>query len=228
MTTPAAPSDEERRARIINHMNREHTRELGHYLRYYASLPASAVNSSPPSLLDVTLRGMLIRTGSGKEYDVPFEPPVGAWAEVKDRIISMDTAARSALGISDVRITSYVAPQGPDWVILSGVLFYFGCVATLPFIQPGSSTWDAIHDIFPGGMGWYRWVVKALIAPVLGIHVGEMVLFDWWRMNKYGVPRWSLLWWMWEINVFCEGLGAWRRIERAADEKRAQKAAKSH
>ncbi|POR37947.1 Uncharacterized protein TPAR_01854 [Tolypocladium paradoxum] len=220
--TSIAAADEERRNRIISHMNQSHTRELAHYLRHFAG--ASRRAASSPSLRDVTLQGMRIRAG-GTDYAVPFTPPLDAWSDVKARIIEMDATARRGLGISDVYITEYVPPQGFDLVVFGAVLLYFSSVASLPWIVPGSGLWKTLTAVFPGGPEWFRWSARVLFFPVVAIHSTEAFLFDR-KLQRHGVDRWSGLWWLWVSTCFVEGVCSFRRTNKMIAQKRAQKEGK--
>ena len=218
-----AAADEERRNRIISHMNQSHTRELGHYLRHFAG--ASPGATSNPSLRDVTLQGMRIRAG-GNDFAVPFTPPPPSdWSDVKARIIDMDDRARRALGLSDVYITEYVPPQGFDIIVFGAVLFYVACVASLPWVVPASGLWKALTAVFPGGPEWFRWIVRVIFFPVLAIHSAETFLLDR-KLLRHGVDRWSGLWWLWVSSCFVEGFGSFKRTNHIIARKRAQKESK--
>lgn len=219
-------ADKDRRDRIITHMNRDHARELSHFLRHYADVPEDLARSSP-SVEDVTLRGMLIRAG-GFDYAVSFSPPLAEWSEIRPRFVEMDAVARSAMGISDIYIASYAPPEGFDCVVFAAVAFYFCCVASLPWVVPDTRLWGILSTVFPGGPDWFRWIVETIFFPVLGIHVAEVLILDRTRMQRHGVPRWSNVWWLWMSSCFFEGLPAFRRIDRIVAQKREQKDAKKH
>ncbi|KAL7799750.1 hypothetical protein V8C37DRAFT_365333 [Trichoderma ceciliae] len=225
-TNRGPPSQEEMKARIITHMNTQHSRELSHYLRHYLRLSPRAAAASP-AITDMDLASMTIKTNHGT-YNVPFSPPLSSWAEARPRVIAMDVDARKALGISDIYITEYAMPRGFDYVPLVGVVFYFICATGLPWIVPGSAPWEVLKVVFPGGPEWFRWTVRMIFWPVVGIHLVEAVLFDRWRLQKHGVVRWSCVWWMWESAIFFEGLTSWKRLDGVVTEKKAEKEAKKH
>ncbi|KAH6608036.1 integral membrane [Trichoderma cornu-damae] len=225
-TNRAPPSEQEMKKRIITHMNTQHTRELSHYLRHYVGLSPRAAASSP-AIQDMNLSSMTIKTSNGT-YNVPLSPPLESWAEARPRVIAMDETAREALGISDIYITEYSMPQGFDYVPLVGVVFYFVCATGLPWIVPGSVPWEVLKAVFPGGPEWFRWTVKTIFWPVVGIHLVEALLLDRRRLQKHGVARWSWVWWAWTSAIFFEGLTTWRRLDRVVSEKRAEKEAKKH
>ncbi|KAM0494399.1 hypothetical protein ACHAPB_008072 [Verticillium nonalfalfae] len=220
--------DEVARNRITSHMNRAHSRELSHYLRHYANLSSRA--ASTPWLKDISLDAMTIAAGGlgGREFVIPFSPPLASLADARSRVIAMDADARKALGIRDVYVTAYEPPRGFDIVVFAAVAVYFLSYTTLAFVMPGTPFWRVLQAVFPGGPRSYRWLVKAIFWPVLGIHLGEV----WWmhrsRLVPHGVDAGSLLWWQWIGTTFFEGACAFMRLDNVVAEKRKEKAAASH
>lgn len=225
-TKRAPPSEQEMKGRIITHMNTQHSRELSHYLRHYVGLSARAAIASP-AIQDMSLTSMTIKTTRGT-YNVPFSPPLSSWADARPRVVAMDATAREALGISDIYITEYAAPDPFDYVTLTGILFFYFCYFTLPWVVPGSASWELLERVFPGGPSWFRWIVNGIIIPVVGIHVIEMFFFDKWRLQKHGVVRFSFVWWAWILAIYFEGMPSWYRMDRVIAKKRAEKEDKKH
>ncbi|KAK2593800.1 hypothetical protein QQS21_008508 [Conoideocrella luteorostrata] len=220
-----AASDEAARDRILSHMNQSHSRELTHYLRHYCGLTQKQATGA--SLRDITLQGMRIRAG-GADYVVHFKPALQSWNDVRPRVVEMDAFCRKHLGISDIYMTKYHGPGFADAAVMALVGFYMLCVASLPWVTPGSEIWSLLTQVFPGGPENFRWLVKALILPVIGIHTAEPLYLDASRLQKHGVDRWSGQWYMWMVSCFFEGFMAYRRFDRVIAEKRAQKEAKKH
>jgi len=222
---PSASDDAATRARITAHMNASHTREMSRYLRHFLHLPEAATHGA--EMADVSTDGMLIKAG-GRTFTVPFEPPLASLAGVRERVVAMDAEARTALGISDITLTEYAAPTGVEAIIAGSVVFYFVAFFALPLVQPGTGFWELLDAVFPGGPGWYRWVVSTIFVPVLGIHVTEA----WWmhetRLVKHSVEPGSALWWKWVGNTFVEGATCFQRLDRIIEQKTKEKAAKKH
>ncbi|KAJ6788601.1 hypothetical protein PWT90_05497 [Aphanocladium album] len=220
-----ASDNEARKDRIISHMNRDHTREMANYLRHYNSLTKRQATN--PSLRDLSLDTMHIRAG-GFNHEVPLVPPLKSWDELRPRLVEMDAVSRKALGISDITVTTYLPPRGADWLVFFGVTFYFVSFAYLPWLVPGSTAWTILDKGFPGGAAMFRWLVKVIFVPVLGIHVTECYLLDRLRLSRHGVDRFTLTWLMWQASCFLEGLPSWRRFDAHVAEKQKQKDAKKH
>lgn len=216
-----------RQQRVLNHVNKDHKEALSHYLQHFAKVPAIAASTpaSPPALLEVDLSQMTIRSADGQQHVVPFTPPLSSWDEMRSRFVEMDATARDAL--YDVTVTEYAPPDGPGAVVLGAILFFFSCYAGLPWIVPGSAPGRVLEAVFPGGLVGFRYIVKAIFWPVVAIHSAEAIAFDRTRMVRHGVPRWSGLWWAWEVNCWFEGFTCWKRIDAMVAKKRAAKEQKA-
>lgn len=223
-------ADEAAQKRIITHMNKEHTLELSHYLRHKAGLSARA--ASRPWLKSITLDSMTIAAGGlgGREFPVPFTPPLTAYSEARDRLVAMEDEARAALGLADVHIDGYTPPTSAAEVVVAATIAVYGvCYATLGAVTPANPrVWDLVQRFFPGGADEYRSVVRSIMPILLGIHVLETWYMSYARLPKYGVVTGTKTWWAWIASTMWEGFGCFTRIDRIAEEKRAQKAAKSH
>ncbi|KAI9158344.1 hypothetical protein HJFPF1_06338 [Paramyrothecium foliicola] len=216
---------EDRKQRIVAHMNRGHSRELSHYLRHYAGASPSA--ASKATLTDMSLTSLAIRARGG-DYSIPLSPPMDSLEDARERLVAMDVEARTALGISDVVVDEWVPPTGLAATTLAFLIFYFGCYFTLPWTGPGTTAWKVIDPIFPGGAATFRWIAKTIFWPVILIHLVEAIIFARTRMNKYSVPRWSRVWWLWVVNCAFVGFPTFLGIDELAARKKAEKAGKSH
>lgn len=226
--SPGAADDH--RNRIVSHMNRDHKRELSFSLRHYASLGRGAASAS--WLKDVSFEGMTIAAGGlgGKEFFVAFEPPLKLWDDVLPAAIEMARISREALGYSDITVSHFEAASGLALVVFISVAFYFVCWLTLGFVLPGTPIWGFLQKVFPGGPLLYRWLVKTIFVPVLGIHVSECYWFHKTRLLKHGIEAGTSLWWTWISTLFFEGYPGFQRFDAIVAEKRKVKeaSAKSH
>ena len=212
---------QERRQRIIKHVNHDHKPELTRYLQHFAGLPYH-VASSAPELRDVSFECMLIRVGGDQEHSVPFDPPLSSWDDIRSRLVEMDASAKKSLGRQDdkVTITEYTPPWGLDLPSAIGVCFWFFCYTYRSAVVPGSTPWNIAQKVFPGGAEWFLWVVNALFWPVILVHFGEMVVFERTRLTKANVERGSGLWFAWVATCFLEGYPSMKRFDRLVAAKR--------
>jgi hypothetical protein len=202
-------SDDAAKARIISHMNNSHEDALSVYLQHYNRVPLPA--ASNPTLLDISLSSMTILDANDKVHTVRLSPPMTSLADARVRTVAMDTEARRALG---VRITAYEPPTRPFHVLIFG-LVTMDIVLSLsyPWIVPGTYFYDVILPWWPGGAEWFLWILRMQMIPTTLIHVTEAFLLDRRRLTKYGVRRWSGLWWKWTVSCLIEGVGCFQRID---------------
>lgn len=224
MTTP------DPRARIISHMNKEHSADLSRYLQAFNNLSASS--SRGAHLTDLTLSTLTIQTASGTQHIVPITPPMTTFASARDRLVSMAQLAQTRLGLSDIRITKCMAPQGAGLVSFIGVAFYFLSAAALAagFLHPGNAAlWDALDAYFPyRGAEGFVWSVRAIALPVAVIHFSEAWYMARSRLARFGVETGSAVWWGWVAKTFMEGFPAFRAFDGLVAEERARKDAVRH
>lgn len=220
------PSNEAVKARIMSHMNKDHTYELSHYLRAFNGVSSSAARN--PQLTDLALDSMSIRS-TGGSHVVRIAPPMASLMDSRVRMIEMAQEAQQKLGLSSIRIATYAPPAGGGVVSFAGVALYFFCAATLGLglVRPGTAAWEALDAFFPFGAEGYTWLVKAIFVPVLVIHVSEA----WWiartRLAKHGIETGTKLWLLWVADTFLEGLPAMWRFDALVDaEKKLREGAK--
>lgn len=218
------------KARIIAHMNRDHAAELAHYLRAFNGIPASAARGA--HLTDLSLDTLHLKTGSGKTHTVAITPPMTSLSESRVRLVDMATTAQKKLGLSDIKMDkSYTPPEGPGIASFAGVAFYFLSALALPFLHPGTAGWNLIDSVYPsllGGAEGFVWLTRAIVVPVLLIHITEA----WWmartRMATHSVDVGSRTWCLWVGNTFFEGAPAFWRFDRLVEAERVRRAGIKH
>ncbi|KAI0403467.1 hypothetical protein F4802DRAFT_599065 [Xylaria palmicola] len=221
------------RARIMAHMNRDHTAELSMYLRAFNGLSASAAAGA--RLTGLSLDALTVESASGV-HTVRVSPPMGSLADARVRMVDMAARARSSLGLSDVRVDRFVRPRGGGLASFLGVGFYFASALALALglLRPGTAAWALLDRHFPAGSGGgggaatFAWLVRRLFVPVVLIHTAEA----WWmarsRLARHGVEAGSALWFKWVLETFVEGYPAFRRFDGLVREERAKKDAAKH
>lgn len=221
------PKADAAKARIISHMNADHSLSLSYYLRHYAQLSASQARK--PSMLDISFDSMTLQTAAGKKHTIPINPPMNSWADARLRAVDMDREAREGLGIDSIRITAYEPPKTPFHIF---VFTTCACVVIIftasSKIVPGTMFYDEVLPYFPGGPEVFLWLAKKLALPVLFIHIAETYYLEKTRLWKYGVERGSALWWKWIASCFVEGFGCFQRIDWEVARKRKEAEGKKH
>ncbi len=134
----------------------------------------------------------------------------------------MANSARKGGNSGAVKITEYATPTLIDSLAIGGMLALYGAGVASPWVVPGSDIWSVLTQYFPGGPERFLWITQNVVKWLALTHAVETILFDQLRMRKHGVPRFSALWWKWEISVFIEGIGAWRRIGNVIAQKKKQ------
>ncbi len=234
------------KTRTIAHMNKDHRADLAHILQHFNGI--SVVNPELIEMVDIDLEAFTVRvagtgatSGHSTMYVVRFDPPMEKWDDRRHRLIDMTMRAREALGVVTegdggehgngghggvsgklVPVREYLAPRGTDILVFGGVVLYWVSysIVRAGIVDDGAvpAAWvDWIR--FPGGAAGYRWLTELILYPVLGIHLAEMWWFDRTRLAKHGVPRGSLVWWLWMGSLFFEGAPAFVRFDRAARRK---------
>jgi hypothetical protein len=222
------------KARIIKHMNTEHAESLSLYLRYHSGLSAPA--AANPKLTDMTYSSLTIASSNGASHDIPLEPPMTSWSDVRPRVIAMDSDARTALGLpplpsspshsqtpkppssSPVRVTvtAYDPPTAPLHIFMIAlVAFFYSCYFLRRagrILVPGTWYWEHVMAHFPaGGAEGYAWLQERLAVPVVLLHGAETGVMVW-RLAGHGVRVGTGLWWKWVGATFLEGAGAHQRF----------------
>ncbi|KAI1125719.1 hypothetical protein F5Y10DRAFT_225064 [Nemania abortiva] len=215
------------RPRIMAHMNKDHAAELKLYLRAFNGLSPSA--AADAEMTDLSLSAMTIKAASGTHV-VALSPPMKSFADARVRLVDMAAQAQEKLGLSDLRVTRFLVPEGTGLVSFAGVSLYLVCAVavTLGRVKPGSTIWELIDPYFPYGAAGFVWLVKTIALPVVAIHTAEA----WWmarsRLAKYGVETGSALWFLWVMETFLEGYPTFVRFDEMVAEERMKKEAAKH
>lgn len=77
------------------------------------------------------------------------------------------------------------------------------------FIHPLAKSYPSI---FKACWIYQPWVIGLAI----GIHLFEAGIFHLYRLRKFSVTTFSLVWWQWMLSVLVEGMPAFSRIEAIA------------
>lgn len=225
--TDTVSKDNAAKARIIKHMNADHQQSLSYYLQHFNGL--SSFEARNALITDITFDYMTFRISGGNTSSLPLYPPMTSWADARSRTVELDRIARTALGISSIRITEFQRASSPLHIAITFlILFGVFCFIAHPWIVPGTFIYDKLLPYYPGGPAWFQWMSKVIALPTLAIHVGEVIVLDQTRLRKYGVERFSPLWWKWVGACFVEGFGCFQRIDAMVARKAKEAESKKH
>ena len=234
------------KARTLAHMNKDHRLDMRHILTHYPSVPrppssffttatADSENDDPsnPLMLDISLETITLHLpASNTTHAIAFTPPLASWDERRPRLVEMtrvarEAAAQQAADGAVVVVDEYMPPRVPyDLTIFLAVLFYYLCFVLVQtgWVADGGVLARAVEvgGLFPGGVEGFRWLVRVIFVPVVGIHVVETWLLERRKLRKYGVKRGSRVWWLWVGSVFIEGAMAFKRFDIVVERVKAR------
>lgn len=223
-------------ARIITHMNSDHTESLSLFLLHYNKLsPSLAAN---PQIDEFMLDHMTIKSSYGRSL-IPLDPPLKGYGEARERMVSMNTEALKGLGLSDIKVTEYLPPK-MGWQV---GMFGLCLVCFVSFSPLGSADLgrQAAHSRV--NLLYMFWSLGGLVPELsyfahdvaiyvfifmCAIHGGEASWLAYSRLRKHQVTMFTLVWWQWVLSCFIEGSGCFIRFDRLIKEKEEEKAKKKH
>lgn len=210
--TTADPS-----ARILTHMNKDHTLALYDYLHYYARIDLDPTDpKTSVRMLDMTPEYITL------EYTAPFRhlptkvelpvvPAVGSRSDggpsEREALMSMAKEAAASQGYAPHRVTTYAPPSSLlEYTVICGTLVNIPPVRDflLTSVLP---PWVADTAL----MRTLQYSPWALALGVLIVHLTELVVFMRPLLNKWRVPPRPRAWWY--LAALMEGFPAVRRFK---------------
>lgn len=221
------------KTRILTHMTADHADSLALFLKQYCkqpiNIPASSEELSKLSLSDIQLTHMIISHPKGRSL-IPFDPPMQSFSESRARLVQMHTEALRALGLSDLKIDTFVLPNKAwQWLIQFACILSFSTFTLYPSAAflPEANTLASKIWSFGGLAPWNARLASYLCKPVVIamvlIHAAEVVWFQQTRLRRYWVPTGTLVWWMWIVAAFNGGVGAIFRFDDMVADIRKEK-----
>lgn len=243
-----ASIDAKSKQATMGHMNRDHSLDLGLYLRFVNGLSAKQLAAEgTPELVDLDLESLYIRTATtGTVHVVPLTPPMAAWSDRRQRLIDLAMDARKAFGVplpehgssapaaAVKKPIKFDPPGAVDLLVMFGVVLYFVLCGLMYAGRDDvtSNTWARVlgavgvtkRNFIFGGADGFRLMLRLTALPILAIHVAE----TWWmartRLAPHGMKVLSLHGLLWVGLTFLIGFGSFLRFDRLA-RKQARAAA---
>lgn len=219
--TGAAPPSDEGKARIMNHMNKDHSLSLFDYLNAYCAMkidpddPKSSVKMVDITNDHLTLEYTWKGSPNTQKAEIAINPPMTSLRDARTALVRMAQDAAGSRGYATHRISTYEGPLSNvrDMVTLTVVL-----VAVIPMLRnsllglipnDGTDPNSALNRFieFSKNAGWIPAVVAA------AIHIGETVFFLRPKVVRYRVPQPQRTWWY--LSGLIEGFPSIRRFNKA-------------
>lgn len=221
--------DSARKARIIAHMNAAHRDSLSLFLRHYCTLSAESASSASLSALSLDSLTLFTSEGSSKrdrrDYYIPLRPAMSSLSEVRARMKAMHQECLAGLDLSGVGITTYVGPQSLlDYLVVSLVVVSVLSFSRRANFRAGSYLYEICALRTVPKLAAICFVIQPWFIPALVC----VQIAQGWRMastrsRRYGITRWSRLWWMWVASCFLDGHRSLQRFDELARSKELEK-----
>ena len=227
MASTSTDKDAAAKARIIAHMNADHSDSLIRYLRHYRGV--SSLSARNARLISITLNDMTISCSSypseKNHHTIPLDPPLNSWTEARARLAEMDGDACKGIGCSNITVKKYAPPTG--FAAAFCVWFYYTFSFGSNFL-PGSFYYSTVLKYVPG-LARFCYKIQPFVLPFVGVvHIAEVIYLATILLNKHTVPVFSQLWWQWIVSDLIEGVGALTRFDRVVKEERLKKEQQKH
>ncbi|KAL9104781.1 MAG: hypothetical protein Q9163_000331 [Psora crenata] len=216
------------RTRILTHINCDHQESLMRYLEHYRAVSSQSARNA--ILVDISFTALTIHTppwlgrGKGSTYEIPFEPRMESWGDVRPRMAAMDQAAIDALGRSSVTIRHYEKPYGFMLVVMMACVATFLSFSRRGNFVPGARMYETLRlGAVPRFARFCYLIQPWLLSFMLAVHGAEAVFMARTRLRRHNVPAASSVWFMWVVGTFLEGFNSFVRFDRAVrveEEKR--------
>ena len=217
-------------ARIIAHMNADHSDSLIRYLRHYHGLSSFAARKA--QLTYISLKTMTISTSlppsSSNSYVVTLDPPLYSWAEARARLAEMDGEACKGTGFSNTTVKRYAPPKGVMIINFAMCLGTYITFSTRSNFVPGSLYHWIFFRHLPGFAKFCSTIQPFILSFLLVVHLGEALYLAKMRLEKHTVPMFSQLWWKWILSDVVEGYPVLLRFDALVEEGRLKKEAQKH
>ena len=223
--TESKRNDANMKERIIAHMNGNPQDSLIRYLEHYCGV--SSFSARNAHLEDVTFFSLTI-TSKGKRHEVPIQPPMTAWSDVRPRVVTMDAEAVARLGRSDITVKKYIKPYGFMLVVFIACVLTYVNFSRRANFRRGSLQYDSILKYVPSFANFCWRIQPLVIYPMILLHGGEAIYMMRSRLVKHNVPVGSWLWLTWVCSTFIEGYGSFVRFDALVREEAARKARAKH
>ena len=214
MTSANHSSDEAMKARIIAHVNKDHTSSLSRYLEAFKQ--TSILAARAPILKDISLSSLTVQSSptllsSPQVHIVSLSPPMSSLSEARLRLVELDAEATEKMGLEKDTVTPFLPPSLLGTGLIVGVIAGMFLFTDGSYFAPDSLLARTLFAPAPRAAHicerrhWLIWSI------MMSLH-----FFETWillgRLRRWNVRLFSNIWWEWVICQFFEGIGCLRRF----------------
>ena len=196
---------------------------LSLYLQAYNKVPKSEAKTAK---LETSTNDDIVITTKTNRYTIPRTTKEEEGKPTKLTDLELKEEALKKLGYSTIKIDKYEPPKGifPSLVFSICLFTFLGFYKRSNFL-PGSFVYDFISSSSSSSSSSspdspiakfirFCYTIQPILFPSLVvIHGLEAGLFVFKRLARFHVPRYSLVWVAWVIDIFIEGVGGWKRFD---------------
>lgn len=211
-TKPPTTDDDATIARIITHMNKDHTLSLYDYLGHYCRTELDP--SSPDTtikMLSITLDRLILEYTCPTfnlpvKAEVKINPPMESFTEARTKLVSMAKEAAASRGFATHQIDRFVGPFSPAQLVVAAVtlLYVPGVRDVWLWFLPVSVLQSSVMAAFIA----YPWTV---FTAAVSVHVMEAVFVLRPLLNKWRVPLGTRC--LWYASNLVEGYSTIMRFK---------------
>ena len=209
-----ASAEDAQEARILAHMNKQHSISLTRYLQHYIHLSSfAACNPEAVAINNSAVAVVAHGYFSETRHVIPFDPPLASLADARHRFVEMDKQAMKALAQKPQTVTRYIPPNTPFQItVLASVFLGLAAFSRPENFLPGSWLTATILRFTPSFARLCYQYQPVGLGLIIAIHLVEAQLLASRKLAYHSVPTGSRLWLLWVVSAFCEGAGAFVRF----------------
>ncbi|KAK3074857.1 hypothetical protein LTR53_002376 [Teratosphaeriaceae sp. CCFEE 6253] len=215
-------NDDATKARIVSHLNNDHSESLVRYLEHYCEL--SSWRAYDARMSAISLHEMTFTCGDGI-YRIPLVPPMKSYRDARERAVQMDKECLQALRRSDITIKDFAPPTG---------LFAFIFVGISAVVLTYSQRWlfesgQLVERLLGSGFAQFSFAIQPyLLAFILFMHSWETLYMVRYKLVTHSVNPRTRIFWLWTGTTFVEGGFSFWRFNDLVRAKREAKAKQQH
>lgn len=174
----------------------------------------------------IDLNGMTVKA-SGKDYKIPFVPPLSSYRETRERVVELDKSCLESLHKSDITVKHFIPPT------ISAFYAIEFLIIAATFLGYSQRWWFArgavVERLLGSAFARFSWIIQPwLITFMILLHGSEAVYFARNQLWRHSVNIRTSVFWKWFVTVFVEGQFAFKRFRDHVEQKRLEKEKQRH